>query len=125
MRQSRGVKATYGCGNRLIQLRKHLGYAPGDMARKLDMQRPGYFKNERGETFPSLKTLDILQRDWGVSMDWLLFGKGPMFFKEAPKSVRALTAAPEIQELLTHMAEDPKLKHGVMLYFLEQKKKSD
>lgn len=121
MRQSRGVNAAAGCGKRLIQLRKHLGYGPGQMAARVGLGIAGYGKNESGDTFPSLRTLDIIQREWGVAMDWLLFGKGPMFFRENSGPVEALTATPEIQELLTHMAQNPKLKYGVMLYFHEQK----
>lgn len=68
-------------GGRLIRLRQHLKYSLEEMARKLGLSKSGYYKNEGGLSFPGLETLDCLQRDYDISMDWLMFEKGPMHYQ--------------------------------------------
>ena len=121
-------------GQRLRKFRRQLHYTPGQMAEKLGIMTGGYYKNENGENFPGLDTLNRLQKDFDISMDWFIFNKGPMFYKEKQaekekplekkeikKTPGPEDTMPEVKELLEHMAKDPLLRHEVMVYFYKYK----
>jgi len=111
-----------GTGRRLRQLRNHFNYSLDEMARKLGLSKSGYFKNEGGFTFPGLKTLDRLQRSYDISMDWLIFNRGPMYYKQkAPveKKPGLEEQSPEVRQLLAAMEQDPRLKHEILAYFFK------
>jgi transcriptional regulator with XRE-family HTH domain len=69
-------------GVRLEKLRQSLNFSTDEMAIHLNMTRNGYNKNERGMHLPQLTTLLNLSKNFDVSMDWLLFDKGPVHYKE-------------------------------------------
>ena len=71
-----------GLGSRLHQLRLHLQFSRGKMADKLGLHPNTVNRYERDDTIPGMVPLSRLQKDYDVSMDWLLFNKGPMFFRE-------------------------------------------
>jgi transcriptional regulator with XRE-family HTH domain len=108
------------------------------MARKLELSRSGYYKNEGGLAFPRLETLDILQRNYDISMDWFIFNKGPVHFKEKQpesppepgKAEEKETPATEnisddVRELLEYMDQDRLLKHEVLVYFYKYREKKE
>jgi transcriptional regulator with XRE-family HTH domain len=72
-------------GRRLRQLREQWGYTRSDLAGRLGVTRGGLGKNERGENLPATKVLFRLSSEYGISMDWLLFGKGAKKFKDAAR----------------------------------------
>ena len=131
-----------GTGQRLINIRRQLQYSPGEMAARLGIGLNGYYKNETGETTPSQKTLYQLQKEYGISMDWFLFNKGPVRFRDKPaeteksqkvaeteaeteakKSTSKEKVNPETKDLLDHMEQDPLLRHEIMVYFYKYKEK--
>ncbi|MCP5054460.1 MAG: hypothetical protein GY940_45250 [bacterium] len=69
-------------GSRLKELRKRFEYNREKMSAYLGLSDNGLGKNEGGHTFPGNLTLHRLKEHFGVSMDWLLFGGGPVFFEE-------------------------------------------
>ena len=126
-------------GRRLKKLRNHLGYTPPEMAGRLMIRPNGYYKNEVGLTRLSLVSLDILQTEFGVSMDWLFFEKGPMFYGEKHDSETGMTESdnafevwqeivktmPDIKELLEYMPNDPLFRHEMLAYFYKYKEKKE
>jgi len=121
-------------GRRLKQLRKHFNYSLDEMARKLDLSKSGYFKNEGGFTFPGLKTLDRLQRSYDISMDWLLFNKGSMNYTKKPSAQlsegeRGLSAlrnvSPEVLGLVESMEQDPLLRAEMLVHFYKYTEKKE
>ncbi|UCH95726.1 MAG: helix-turn-helix transcriptional regulator [Candidatus Aminicenantes bacterium] len=62
------------------KLREQAGLSTREMAARMGMTHGGYSKNERGINFPGLDTLQRLSRDFDISMDWLIFNKGPMHY---------------------------------------------
>ncbi len=113
------------CG-RLRKVRKMLNYSRQDMAAVLDLKDSGYFKNETGETFPSRSTLHRLQKDYDISMDWFLFNKGPMLYKEKQQEEKTPGLEdrfPEARELLDDMDQDPQLKHEILAYYFKYRNK--
>lgn len=117
----------YSIGERLRMVRRHLNYTRKEMATVLGVQPSGYYKNEAGETYPGRGTFFRLQRDYGISMDWLLSNKGPMFYKQKPQEKEKEPAledrVPEVRELLDHMDGDPQLKHEILAYFFKYRGK--
>ena len=127
-----------GVGRRLRQLRQQFKCSLEDMARKLELSKSGYYKNEGGLSFPGLDTLDILQRNFDISMDWLIFNKGPVHFKEREPDPRAEpekvgeketpdlgNISGDLRELLEYMDHDRLLKYEVLVYFYKYREKKE
>ncbi|MCP5107696.1 MAG: helix-turn-helix transcriptional regulator [bacterium] len=125
-------------GQRLKKLREQFKYSHEQMSGKLGLSKSGYFKNEGGIRFPGFKTLDLLQKNWDISMDWLIFNKGPVHYKEkmpepAPQpekvEVKETTGlediGPDVRELVEYMEQDHLLKHEVLLNFYKYKEKKE
>jgi transcriptional regulator with XRE-family HTH domain len=119
------------------------------MAARLGVKTNTYHKNENGETFPGAKTLNLLQEEFGISMEWFMFGRGPMYYKDiladpaaaikkegreeletALKEVSGKLekfawleeAGPEMETLLLEMEKDPQLRFELLAYFYKYKK---
>ena len=123
-----------GTGRRLRQLRNHFNYSLDEMARKLGLSKSGYFKNEGGSSFPGLKTLDLLQRSYDISMDWLLFNKGPVNYTQKPSvqppeeklAERALkNISPELMQLVESMDRDPLLRAEMLVHYYRYREKRE
>jgi transcriptional regulator with XRE-family HTH domain len=125
-------------GGRMKKLREQFNLSQGVMARKFNLSNSGYFKNETGNTFPGVRTLYRLSTEHDISMDWLLFGKGPQYYKGKEREVEleqvveqlkkelvkkeeaknaAIDMKPEIRELLEYMARIPLLYHELLVHF--------
>lgn len=111
-------------GRRLRRVRKQLNYSLGEMAGNLKVSKSGYYKNEKGITFPGVLTLDHLQWAYDISMDWLIFNKGPVFYKEKlpEHSPEPLEVSPDVREMLEHMSRDRLLEHEVLAFYYRYKK---
>jgi len=124
-------KTFQGIGGRLKKIRKKLDYSLPQMAGALGLSYEGYYKNESNNASPGAATLHRLLQNFDISMDWLLFEKGPMLFKDKPQPFETLlgnaTQSPELVELLTAMEQNPQLKHEILAYFYKFKseKKSE
>jgi transcriptional regulator with XRE-family HTH domain len=93
-------------GVRLKKLRKHVNCDKKQMASRLGIVTNTYYKNESGLNLPSLTTLKRLVDDFDLSMDWLLFGRGSMFFKEKAQKEKELEQA--VKELNTQLDRERK-----------------
>lgn len=119
-----------GTGSRLKEIREYLNYSRQDMAHFMKLKMPSYYKNENRETFPSLDSLILLFEKLDISMDWFIFGKGPMLFNKERNRVRdleqkletlnkkvELEKTSELNELVEHMKRIPLLRHEVLGFF--------
>jgi len=118
---------------RLKAIREQIGCTPVQMAARLGITPGAYNKNETGRNFPFRNTLKRLAEDFNISMDWLFFNKGSMYYsekgqrekeldekqKELEKMTQDKAASPEVKELLACMNQDPIFYHKIMLYFRE------
>ncbi len=114
-------------GARLRIIRKTLNHTRPDMAVELGLNRSSYYKNETGESFPGTNTLYWLQKKYDISMDWLIFNKGPMYYKQKTppeKKTSLVEQSTEVQQLLNTMEQDPRLKHEILAYFFKYQGKS-
>ena len=95
------------------------------MARVLGLKSSGYSKNESGDTLPGLTTLNLLQKNFDISIDWLLFNKGAMYFKDKPSLEKQtfdfVSQSQELGELMKSMEHDPQLRHEILAYFYRYK----
>jgi transcriptional regulator with XRE-family HTH domain len=146
MQMRAGKKALQEMGAKLKKLRQHLGLTRQQMAAHFKVTRTAYYKNENGVSFPSLPSLRALCLGFDVSMDWLLFDKGPMISKkkepppEPPKKPqpeitpkeektpdkeivveKKKELEPEVEELVAHMESIPLLHHKILTEFQQFK----
>jgi len=64
---------------RIILLRKAVGLNQAEMAKRLELSPSALSQIESGKTMPSINTLSKLKKEFNVSMDWFVDGKGEMF----------------------------------------------
>lgn len=107
---------------RFRKVRETLGLSPANMVGNLKTHRITYYKYESARTLPQFSILARLGKNLGISMDWLILNKGPMFYKEKDNENKAaadpLAALPQdIKELVEHMQRIPMLKYETLLSF--------
>jgi transcriptional regulator with XRE-family HTH domain len=137
-------KYSWESAGRLIKIRKLKKFTQVGMARRLDTSVNAYRKNEKGKNFLNFKSLEILAAELGIAMDWYMFNRGPMFFKDSAQletQIKELqtqleeakqggrTGGPghaglpaEVNQLVEAMQRVPQLFHEVMAYFFQFKK---
>lgn len=102
---------------RFKQMREALKLSQKQLAAQLGVARPSYTKYERGDTLPNVEALNTLAHTYGVSMDWLLTNKGPMFYREKTPPIEE-TGMEEIKgdlkELFDHMTRVPLLRYEIL-----------
>ncbi|MCX6582803.1 MAG: helix-turn-helix transcriptional regulator [Candidatus Aminicenantes bacterium] len=107
-------------GHKLSQLRQNQKDTISQMADRLGVWRNTYVRNENGETPLSYKAMIAMVDCYGVSLDWLVVNKGPMYYKEKVlKNEPPLN--PDFKELIEHMERIPMLKHEMLLSFCKFK----
>ena len=79
-----------GIAERLKFVRKQLGFSTKDMARRLGVSLPAYYKNEANFTVPSEQSLKRIAEEYDISLDWFLLNRGPMYFKKERERVKTL-----------------------------------
>jgi len=82
-------------GHRFVEIRDELGLNQKEMATELGIQPPSLFALEKGKNRISLDILFKLEEGFKVNPDFLLFGRGPMFY----------TRETETSELLAKLLE--------------------
>ncbi|MCP4221082.1 MAG: helix-turn-helix transcriptional regulator [bacterium] len=134
----------YKTGDRLKLIREMHKMNRKDMAAFLQVTSSSYSKNESGTNIPSKRGLAALFNKLGISMNWFIFGRGPIYFKEEEKQApppppppppppspsssaevlgRAIEAEPDIHEVVTAMLENPLAKHQMLVDYLRLKKR--
>lgn len=116
-------------GARLAQLRETLDLSRNKMAGMINIDRAAFQRNEEGQWFPEYSTLVKLSSAFGVSLDWLLVNKGPMYYKEKIAETEkgqsgSMVMREEYQDLLDNIEKYPVLRYEVLLQvqkFLESK----
>jgi len=131
-RMSESVK---GFGLRLKQIRESLKLSPWEMSKRLGIEVTTYYKNENQTSYPCYQSLKVLHNDFGISMDWFFFNRGPMYFKEKEtittvSPLQALiseleTTVPDIKEMLESMLRDGVFRHETMLNYFKYKNKPE
>jgi transcriptional regulator with XRE-family HTH domain len=112
--------------SRVKEVREALKGSQEEMAARFGVGRSSYIKYEYGNSFPALPTLILVSRSLDISLDWLIAGKGPMFYQEKEREQGEATEVQadgltgleeEVQALLHHMATIPLLRHEVLRFY--------
>jgi len=79
-------------------------------------------KYENGVTFPSIKMLNILASQYNVSMDYLVCGRGTLFYedKDTPDSDRyknIIDGDKEMEELFSLVSSISWVRYAVLSFF--------
>jgi transcriptional regulator with XRE-family HTH domain len=85
MKQSKNLNEI---GSRLRTLRLQKKLPVKQMAARLGIGPNGYRKYERSLYFPPLHIQVLLSEQFGVSLDWLILNKGPMYMNEIETALR-------------------------------------
>jgi transcriptional regulator with XRE-family HTH domain len=94
------------------------------MGELFGITRSGYVKYESGDSYPRPRVISILARDFDISLDWLIAGKGPMYYKEKeqPESKPdPESGLADIRELFRLMQLIPLLRYRVLALFSQFK----
>jgi transcriptional regulator with XRE-family HTH domain len=106
---------------RLRQVRRSMSLTQGEISDHFDTGRANYSRNEKGETFPNPVLLYTLCTRFGISLDWLIAGKGPRTREEKRKMEEppadSLVVNSEIKEMVTLMTRVPFLLHELLARF--------
>jgi len=109
-------------GDRLFELRKHLGMTQEEFAAQLGIKRSAMGKLERGEYYLNSKKLQILASRYNVSMDYFLCGRGKLFYDKTENERVSETnfeeeMDDEMKEMISLMLRVPLVRHWLMSQF--------
>jgi transcriptional regulator with XRE-family HTH domain len=84
-------------GERFRQLRKELGLSQIDLSDKLGVNPSAISQMESGRIRPSLDTMMLLSKNYGINLHWLITGRGDMY--ENTGEVRKPPAKAQLTQL--------------------------
>ncbi|MCP5049578.1 MAG: helix-turn-helix transcriptional regulator [bacterium] len=102
-------------GERIKKLRKEKGLTQDDMVKYLHCGRSNYSKIESGQVMAGGALLAALHLTFNTSLDWLITGKGSMFYQAA--AIDFGDYADDVRELLNDMARSKATKHSVLSHY--------
>ena len=103
---------------RIKMIQKHFKWTNSQMAGALGVIPNTYREQRIHEKTPQLYSLIRLDQKFGVSIEWVLFERGPMFLKDREK--KKSNAADqdlfhkEIVDMEKQMRKVPKLRYAIM-----------
>jgi transcriptional regulator with XRE-family HTH domain len=110
---------------KIRELRQTLHYSTKEMGECFNASQGTYRRYEKGKMLPGFFSLYAAASRLGLSLDWLVCGRGPVYYQEkeekkiedtAPPSLREVPPA-EIAQLLEHMNRSPLLRHEVLAFY--------
>lgn len=115
---------------RLRKIRRYFGYSQQKMADILGIVKETYGKNERGYHLLQLESLVEIHEKLGVSVEWLLFNREPVFWK-ADKKIKGIElkgakqgdvlVSTELEEMIDLLTRIPLLRYAVLGYYQKLK----
>jgi transcriptional regulator with XRE-family HTH domain len=101
-------------GRRFKRFREAIGKTQAQLARELNVYQSTITNIEVGKTFPGIRYLDYLQKNYRLNISWIISSKGEMFGREE-------TFPPAVSLLDCHIPViDPRYKRYVELIYLMQ-----
>jgi transcriptional regulator with XRE-family HTH domain len=105
-------------GERMIAIRKALGYQQKEMAARLGFSEGYICQIEKGNANPTLEFFYLLTSKFQVSLDYLFYGEGEMFYKEAVPKDRLWEnhgSLETIEDVLWYHDYSPTFRLGLLL----------
>ncbi|MCP5051706.1 MAG: helix-turn-helix domain-containing protein [bacterium] len=93
---------------KLKKLRADLNWSYKAMANRMGVTRTTYWKHENGQAFPAYKSLKSLSDDFGLSMDWFIFNKGPKHLSDKGKDQEMESLKKEVEQLKQKLEQSQK-----------------
>ena len=87
------------------------------MGRLLGLKKNSFGKYENMASFPSLKLVHSLAIRFNVSLDYLICGRGTLFYGQDESDPGRKTGKGELAELLDLMDRVPLVRHSILSYF--------
>ncbi len=118
------VNTKKAIGERMRILRKHLKLNQGEMASFLEIGRADLSSTERGRIYPTVFVLYLLKQKFNISLNWLLFNDGEMYYTAPVRRRENSGLNPlneEMRDLLFHIEKIPLIRHAVLSFFFEYK----
>ena len=107
---------------RLEKVRKTLGYSGRAMSDFFGVNPVNYARYENGKMFPGFMALHRFAKATGISLDWFVCNREPMYYQEKEEIAKAvLTEDAEIEEMLEHARRIPLLRHELLVGFYKFK----
>ncbi len=110
-------------GKRMKVLREEIGVNQRKFAAKLGLAPSNLSGIEWGKVRPNVSLILLMNREYGVSFDWILANKGPMFQKNPPggkiSDFNIGDQTDRLQMMLRHMEESPIFRNMMMNHFIE------
>lgn len=91
-------------GQRIRRIREEKRLTAQQLAEMVGVSRPHITQVENGKKGVSAELLRELERTMGASADWVLFGKGEMFQKDAENVSSASASAQDFEEFVRMLA---------------------
>ncbi|MCP4215948.1 MAG: helix-turn-helix domain-containing protein [bacterium] len=112
-------------GNRLETLRKHLRYDINTMASRMNITPWSYRQYKAGNHKPNISSLRSLVNEFKLSLDWLFFGKGNMFYRDVDGEISlAVKKAVETERTAQLAAETKRKEQEAKQKAAEEKRKN-
>lgn len=116
--------------SRLRKIRKYFGYSQDEMADLLGITKETYGKNERAYHLLQALTLGAIHEKLGISIEWLLFNRAPVFWNPDKKRKDMefkgdisgnVPVTPELAEMIDLLNRIPFLRNLVLGYYQKLK----
>ena len=109
-------------GSRLKEVRLKLKMTQRQLGKVLGINASAVAKYENGVCFLNTKMLNIIAAKYNVSMDYLLCGRGTLFYEDKDNSnfnrIKNIIAGDEeLAELFSLVSSMPLARHSVLSYF--------
>lgn len=117
-------------GKRLRTVREMFKYTQRRMAGMVNIQEVTYKKNEKGLHLVHLKSLERLHEDLNISIEWVLFGNGPIYWQDIRAKKEEVKDAglmkrdifrEEVAEMIDILERIPVIRHSVMGHYQDCK----
>ncbi|MCP5049450.1 MAG: helix-turn-helix transcriptional regulator [bacterium] len=109
------IKSLGTMGNRLRELRKDLRMTQEELGKLVGLRKSGWGQLENGRNFPKPRILHFLAKQYNISMDYILCGRGSLYYNDETED-QELTGGDE-DEFDFLMREVPLVSYSIMSYF--------
>lgn len=130
-----------GVASRMKIIRNEKKLRTLEMATQFGITPNVYRKYERAVFFPPLHLLVFLAQKFGISMNWFILNKGPMYMDDIETALHEkelrkqgelpvvppdamIVTSPEIKDLIRFMEENPLHKFQLLTHFYQCKQES-
>lgn len=109
-------------GERIRQLRVALGLSQDKLGQALGMTRSGVYRIEKGDSTLTASNMELLRLKYGVNIEWLETGHGPMFLEPPGDELTALARAYKLRNrdiaLISRIVELSEPQRDAVLEFI-------